>query len=70
MNGSADKRSGGRVVSWISSWWKERTGAALGGRALKKLAPDNWFELDKQDRPRLWTTPPEELLQPQMGQFT
>ena len=28
MNESADERSGGRVVSWINSWWKDRTGAA------------------------------------------
>ena len=25
MNESADDRSGGRVVSWIDSWWKDRT---------------------------------------------
>ena len=45
LNESDDKRSGGRVVSWIISWWKDRTGAEWGGRALKMLSPDYWFEL-------------------------
>ena len=42
---SADERSGGRVVIWINSWRKDRTGAAWGGRALKRLSPDDFFEL-------------------------
>ena len=58
LNESADKRSGGRVVSWIDYWWKDRTGAAWGGRALKRLSPDDWFQLHTQDRPIIWTPPP------------
>ena len=58
LNESDDERSGGWVVSWINSWWKDRTGAAWGGRALKKLALDNWFQLHKQDMPRICTPPP------------
>ena len=57
LNYSSDERSGGRVVSWINYWWKDRTGAVWGGRALKRLSPDDWFELHTQDRPRLWTPP-------------
>ena len=30
----------------------------MGGRALKRLSPGDWFELHTQDRPRLWTPPP------------
>ena len=41
LNKSDDERSGGRVVSWINSWWKDTTGAAWGGRALKRLSPDD-----------------------------
>ena len=37
---SADEISGGRVVSWITSWRKDRTGAVWGGSDLKKLSPD------------------------------
>ena len=55
---SVDERSGGRVVSWINSWWKDRTGAAWGGHALKRLSPDDWFKLHTQDRPILWTPTP------------
>ena len=58
MNKSADKRSGGQVVSWINSWWKDMTCAAWGGRAMKRLSPDDWIKLYTQDRPRLWTPPP------------
>ena len=43
LNESADERSGGWVISCINSWWKDRTGVALGGRALKRLSPDDWF---------------------------
>ena len=25
LNESTEERSGGRVVSWINSWWKDRT---------------------------------------------
>ena len=25
---------------------------------MKRLSPDDWFELNTQDRPRLWTPPP------------
>ena len=57
LNELADERSGGRLVSWIDSWWKDRTEAAWGGRAPKNLAPDDWFKLHTQDRPRLWTHP-------------
>ena len=45
LNESDDERSGVKVVSCITSWWKYRTGAAWGGHALKKLAPDGWFQL-------------------------
>ena len=58
LNDSADERSGGRVLSWIDTWWKDRTGAALEVRALKSLSPDDCFQLYTQDRPRLWTPLP------------
>ena len=45
LNELDDERSGGRVVSSIASWCKDRSGEAQGGRALKKLAPDDWFQL-------------------------
>ena len=61
LNESADERSRGRVVSWINSWWKYRTGAARGGRTVKRLSPDNWFDMHIQDMPRLWTHPREEI---------
>ena len=48
LNESADKRSGGRVVNWINSCWKDRTGASWGGRAMKRLSPDDWFQLHTQ----------------------
>ena len=58
INDLADKRSMGRVVSQITSWWKDKTGTVWGGRPLKKLAPDNWFMLYTQDMPRIWTPLP------------
>ena len=58
LNDLADERSVGRVVSWMNSWWKDRTGATWGGGAIKRLSPDDWFDLHAQDRPRLWTPPP------------
>ena len=58
LNESDDKRSRGRVVSWITSWWKDTTEAAWGGRPLKKLAPGDWFELHTQYMPRLWIPTP------------
>ena len=58
LNESADESSGGQVVSWITSWQKDRTEAAWGRRALKKLVPGDWFQLLTQYRPRLWTPPP------------
>ena len=58
MNESADKRSGGRVVIWITSWWKDRTGAAWGGHALEKFSLDDWFQLHTQYRPIIWISPP------------
>ena len=61
LNESVDERSGGRVVSWINSWWKDTTWAAWGGRALKRLSPDDWFDMHTQDRPRLWTPPSSDM---------
>ena len=58
LNKSADERSGGRLVSWVNSWWKYKTRTVWGGRPLKKLAPDNWFMLYTQDMPRIWTPLP------------
>ena len=58
LNESADESSGGQVVSWITSWQKDRTEAAWGRRALKKLVPGYWFQLLTQYRPRLWTPLP------------
>ena len=58
LNDSSDKKSGGQVFSWIDSWWKYRTETAWGGRALKKLARDDLFQLHTQDSPRIWTPPP------------
>ena len=59
LNDSANGRSGGRIVSWNNSWWKDRKGAAWGGSALKSLSPDDWIELHTQDSPRICTPPPE-----------
>ena len=61
LNESDYERSWGQVVSWINYWWKDRTGTAWLGRALKRLSPDYWFEIHTQDRPRLWTPPPAEM---------
>ena len=47
--------------SWIIYCRKDRTGAAWRGNALKKLSPDDWFQLNTQDRPRLWTDTPAEM---------
>ena len=58
MNDLDDERSGGRVFSWIDTWWKDRTGATWGVRALKSLSPDDCFQLYTQDIPRLWTPLP------------
>ena len=58
LNESADERSGGRVVSWINYWWKDKTGAAWGEHALKRLSPYYWFELHTQDSPILLTPLP------------
>ena len=57
LNNLADERSGGRVGSWITSWRKYRSGAAWGRYALKRLSPNDWFQLHNQDKPRLWTPP-------------
>ena len=43
LNKSADDRSGGRVVSCMTSWCKYRTVEAWGGNAMKKLTPDYLF---------------------------
>ena len=61
LHDSADERSGGWVVSWITSWWKEKIESAWGGLPLKKLVPEDWFEMHTQDMPRIWTTPPAEM---------
>ena len=37
------------------------TGAAWGGRALKRFSPDDWFQLHTQYRPILWTPPPSAM---------
>ena len=58
LNKSADEMSGSRVVSWITYWRKDRTGSSWGGCTLKKLSPDDCFQLYTQGRPRLWTPPP------------
>ena len=58
LNDSADERSGGWVVSWITSWWKDRTGEAWVGRALKKLAPDDWFQLPHKTAQDFGHSPP------------
>ena len=34
---------------------------AWGGRPMKKLEPDDWFELHTQDMPRIWTPNPEAM---------
>ena len=61
LNESADEISRGRVVSWITSWFKENIEAAWGGRPLNKLAPDDWFELHIQDMHMLCTPTPVEM---------
>ena len=61
LNDSADDISGGRLVSWITSWCKLKTGTVWGVRPLKKLAPDDFFELQTQYMPRLWTPTPAEM---------
>ena len=61
LNKSADERSGGQVVSCINTWWKDRTRAAWGGNALKRLSLDGWFDMHTQDMTRLFTPPPEAM---------
>ena len=61
LNELSNERSGGRVVSWITSWCKDNTGTVWGGNTLKKMEPENWFELHTQDMPRIWTPPPEAM---------
>ena len=61
LNESDDERSEGRLLSWINSWWKDRTGEEWGGRALKRLSHDDWFHLHTQYRPILWTPPPADM---------
>ena len=58
LNESSEKRSGGQVVSWITSCWKDKKGTVWEGRPLKKLVPDDWFELHTQYMTRLWTPHP------------
>ena len=58
LNESVDERSGRWVVIGITSWHKDRTGAAWRGLSLKKLSPDVCFQLHTQERPRLWTPNP------------
>ena len=60
LNESSDDRLG-RVVSWITSWWKYKTGTVWGEHPLKGLAPGDWFELYTQDMPRLWIFTPAEM---------
>ena len=49
---------GNQVVSWIISWWKDKTVTVWGGCPLKKLVQDDWFEWYRQDMSRIWTTSP------------
>ena len=53
-----DERSGGRVVSWITSAWKDNTGTVWGGLSLMKLVSKYRFYLHTQYMCRIWTNPP------------
>ena len=61
LNELADERSGGRVVGWITSWWKDVIVVAWGGRALNILSPDDSFQLYTQYRPILCTPTPASM---------
>ena len=71
LNDSADEISGGRLVSWITSWCKLKTGTVWGVRPLKKLAPDDFLSCKHntclgfghlpQQRWKLWFNYPMEI---------
>ena len=59
LNEGADERGvGGRVQTWIESWWNTEQGQPWFGKPLKLLQPENWFQLHEIEDPRLWLPPP------------
>ena len=53
INELSEEKSGGRVVSCITSWRKYNTGTVWGVSSVNKLVPDNWFKFHTQDMPSL-----------------
>jgi hypothetical protein len=58
FNQGADERSGGKVSTWVRSWWKSRKGIDFCGFPLKAITKDNMFELKDLEAARLWMLPP------------
>ena len=57
LDEDADERSDGRVSQWVQSWWQDESGESWCGHGLKRLMPDDWFDLHNNDNPRLWVPP-------------
>ena len=53
LSEGADQRAGGAVRSWVDSWWGDWSGSPL-----VEVGPEQWFELQKVQGPRLWMPPP------------
>ncbi len=58
FNRGADNRLGGRVSTWVHSWWKTKRGTDFGGFLLQTITKDNMFELRDLKAARLWMMPP------------
>jgi hypothetical protein len=54
----ANERSEGKVLSWVTSWWQDKSGLPWGQAPLTLLSPNDWFQLSKSYSPRLWCPPP------------
>jgi hypothetical protein len=57
FNRGADNRLGGRVSTWVYSWWKTKRGMDFGEFPLRTITKDNMFELQDLKAARLWMMP-------------
>jgi len=68
LNTNANERTGGRVETWVRSWWFDRWGTPWTGTGgdptlyesseLVTLSPTSWFSLRDIRGHRLWMPPP------------